>query len=332
MDRFARLLSDAGPTSRIIEIGPSHAPIAPRRDGWNTSVVDHANAAGLRTKYAAMGVDTSRIEEVDFVWAGGSLADAIPLPLHGGFDLLIASHVIEHIPDFVGFFKSLESVMARDGVVSLAVPDKRYCFDVFKPHTCTGDLLVAAGRAVHDLRTAWTHKAYTATYDGTGAWGQHPVAVPRLAHTLAEVAAALEGFKADGPYDDFHAWHFTPAAFALAVLELGMIGRMDWHIAGITEALGCEFIVQLRRGARRSGLPALEAERLALLLQIGRELADGLRFQGLDPLVDAPVDARLARAELAAERARQDLVILRASTSWRITAPLRALAGLFRFG
>ena len=53
MDRNTLLLGDATRDSRIIEIGPSHAPIAPKRAGWNSFVVDHADQAELRAKYRA---------------------------------------------------------------------------------------------------------------------------------------------------------------------------------------------------------------------------------------------------------------------------------------
>ena len=56
---------------KIVELGPSHAPIAAKRDGWRVVVVDHAPREALVDKYEGHpGVDTSRIEEVDVVWAG----------------------------------------------------------------------------------------------------------------------------------------------------------------------------------------------------------------------------------------------------------------------
>ncbi len=103
MDRNTLLLGDATRDSRIIEIGPSHAPIAAKRAGWNSFVVDHADQAELRAKYTGYPVDLDAIEVVDAVWRGGRLDHAVPASHHGRFDRLIASHVIEHIPDFVTF-------------------------------------------------------------------------------------------------------------------------------------------------------------------------------------------------------------------------------------
>lgn len=49
-----------------------------------------------------------------------------------------------------------------------------------------------------------------------------------------------------------------------------------------------------------------------------------------DPLGDPPLRPRLEPGEIAAAAARSELEALRSSWSWRITAPLRALAAPFR--
>jgi hypothetical protein len=47
-----------------LEIGPSHAPVFPKRDGFNVETLDYTDAEGLRAKYANdPNVDLSRIEE-----------------------------------------------------------------------------------------------------------------------------------------------------------------------------------------------------------------------------------------------------------------------------
>ena len=104
--------------------------------------VDHATADQLRQKYKNdSSVDISKIEEVDYVSGGGSISKAIGKT--DFYDYILASHVIEHLPDLIGFLKDCESLLKRDGVLVLAVPDKRYCFDILQPLTGTGDLLQA---------------------------------------------------------------------------------------------------------------------------------------------------------------------------------------------
>jgi hypothetical protein len=38
-------------TDKILEIGPSYSPLAPKADGWRSYVVDHTDRDGLVEKY-----------------------------------------------------------------------------------------------------------------------------------------------------------------------------------------------------------------------------------------------------------------------------------------
>lgn len=85
-----------------LEIGPSHNPIAPKKKGFNVHILDHATADQLRMKYKGheiYGVKLENIEEVDFVWHGEPFQKLIGKT--GCYDWIIASHVIEHIPDLI---------------------------------------------------------------------------------------------------------------------------------------------------------------------------------------------------------------------------------------
>src|SRR5450631_4346549 len=98
MGRNETLLRGLEPgVSRILEVGPSFIPVAPKRDGWLTTIVDHTDRPGLLAKYHMLPSDAlSRVEEVDRVWTTGPLEMVLQDQL-GTFDAIIASHVIEHI-------------------------------------------------------------------------------------------------------------------------------------------------------------------------------------------------------------------------------------------
>lgn len=141
-----RSLVDLG--GRGLEIGPSYNPIVPKSSGANVEVLDHAPAQQLRAHYAGdVNVDSNLIEEVDFVTEGRSMVDAVGEL--GRYDWIIASHVIEHQPDLIGFLKDCSALLRANGKLALAVPDKRFCFDVFRPVSSTGALL----QAHHEKRT-----------------------------------------------------------------------------------------------------------------------------------------------------------------------------------
>ncbi|MFN2202068.1 MAG: class I SAM-dependent methyltransferase [Caldilineaceae bacterium] len=271
MNRFDKLLSVADRGMNILEIGPSFNPVAPKSAGWHTTVVDHATREELIEKYRRhSGVDTSRIEPVDVVWTDGRLVDALPLELRGRFDLAIASHVIEHVPDLIAFLGSLELLLQENGTISLAVPDKRFCFDWAKSLSSTGQVLNAhLLRATrHSRVTAFDHIAYSISNDGEVAWGQWPTGALRFIHSLQEAKDAFESTHDvhSGPYLDYHAWHFTPSSFRLLVLELQYLGFLDCHLSKLYDTEGCEFIAILQKG---KNIPEtheeLNKERLELL-------------------------------------------------------------------
>jgi 2-polyprenyl-3-methyl-5-hydroxy-6-metoxy-1,4-benzoquinol methylase len=133
MDREAIILRHVDKTGRGIEIGPSHSPVAPKSEGYRVDIIDHMDRDGLIAKYREHNLRLENIEEVDFVWRGESYADLTGKTGH--YDWIIASHLIEHTTDLIGFLNHCDEVLRDDGVISLAVPDKRYCFDRFRPIT-----------------------------------------------------------------------------------------------------------------------------------------------------------------------------------------------------
>jgi SAM-dependent methyltransferase len=273
MNRADKLVACIDRSARIIEVGPSFNPIAPKADGWNTITVDHTTRAALTDKYRGHpGVDVDRIEEVDFVWSSGSIADVVPADLRGTFDAVIASHVIEHTPDLLGFLDSAATLLAPDGVVILAVPDKRFCFDYFRPLTTTAQILEAhvERRSRHTRCIAFDHVAYVVHNGGTGAWGQEPIQDLGFFHSLRKAGEIFSSFNADLnlPYNDFHAWQFIPASFELLMLELGRLEQTDFRIEQISPASGCEFHVWLRRGGKAAAAALTEVQLDTLRLEL----------------------------------------------------------------
>jgi hypothetical protein len=312
MDRAASLRGASGRSTKILEIGAGYSPIAPKSEGWNTHVTDHCDAGELRAKYASLGLNVDAIEPVDTIWRDGALHNAVPAPLHGKFQRVIASHVIEHIPDIAGFLFSLERLVHADGIVALAIPDRRFCFDYFKPHSTTGDVLEAhaAKRTRHSRRTAWNHVAYAVNMDGTGAWGQHPVHRPTFMGSFGAAVAAQREFRddVDAPYVDNHAWHFTPSGFALTILELGQLGITDWRIDTLHGNEGCEFLVFLRRGADRIAGSALQDRRMTLLREQLTELHEQLGFALAGGLLPPALSDPEARKPDACEEIQRPMV------------------------
>jgi SAM-dependent methyltransferase len=287
MNRADWLLGRTNRNDPILEIGPSYRPIAPKSRGWRTHVVDHAPQGELRAKYLTMGVDVTAIEPVDSVWSGGKLHEAVPSDLAGSFVRIIASHVIEHLPDLIGFFDSAARLIAPGGTMALAVPDRRHCFDFFKPVTLTGDVIEAHthGRTRHSRLTVWNQAAYSVEPADDAEWDRD---VTRDLAFTSSLAAAARDYAAysetpDQEYADFHAWHFTPAHFQLVMLELGQIGLVDWHVLEMESFVG-EFLCTLRPGVVRLAEAPLKQLRLRWLYRgladIGTQVEEALGERG----------------------------------------------------
>ncbi|WP_044156709.1 class I SAM-dependent methyltransferase, partial [Escherichia coli] len=67
----------------------------------------------------------------------------------GEFDLIVASHVIEHVPDLIGWLKDAISVLKVGGTLALVVPDKRFTFDILRPLATYREVAAAHKEARH---------------------------------------------------------------------------------------------------------------------------------------------------------------------------------------
>src|SRR5262249_55944812 len=59
----------------------------------------------------------------------------------GSLDFIIASHVLEHVPDPLGLFKECHRVLKDHGYFYLGLPDKNQTFDAPRMNTPLGHLV-----------------------------------------------------------------------------------------------------------------------------------------------------------------------------------------------
>ena len=291
MDRVDYLLQGLDrEASHGIEIGPFFAPIAPKAKGWQTTVVDFTDQESLlkiARNHTAPSIRAlaDNIEPVDIVWRDVLLDEACLQIRPDGFDYLIASHVIEHFPDIIDFFKRVSALARPNFIMSLAVPDLRLTFDFFKPLSGTADALLAhrEKRSLHTPETLFSAHTFMAALGGAAAWvpgSQGPLTLPAsLDHShrvyLDQIQRLRDG---DHSYIDAHAWIFTPSSFELMILELNHLGYIDFSIVHREPGLGSEFLTQLRKQPHGLSPAQLHERRLALMIETRRELADAARY------------------------------------------------------
>lgn len=267
-DRKQIILRNINPNGLGLEIGPSHNPVAPKKDGFRVHVMDHLSREGLVEKYKDHGVQLDNIEQVDFVWSGQSFKD-----LTGGerqYDWIIASHVIEHAPDLIGFLNECESILKPDGVLSLAVPDKRYCFDHYRPVSGLGKVIDAhiAKDTIHTPGNVAEYFMNVVAKEGNIAWHGDGPGEYRFLHGLKDAAWGMQVVQEQKAYLDIHAWCFVPSSFRLLVQDLHALGLIRLQECSWQTTVGHEFFISLSVNPARANEP-----RLQIANDMKRELA-----------------------------------------------------------
>lgn len=247
--KASKALSAVDRSMTILEVGPSYAPIAPRSAGWKSFSLDHASQEELRVKYSGIeGIDIGMIEPVDFVWTGGPPSSAIPDEHHGSFDAVIASHVLEHIPNPIAWLYDLGMLLRPGGVLSIILPDKRYVLDCLRHPTSAGAWIDAFDREVsrHSKGTLYDCHAYTTTNDGLSFWGPQRFGKIKFLTRFVDVPQVMN--RAHGnDYVDAHAWCFTPSSFELIMLEMKILGLLPFEAVLTFPTYGCEFYTTFRK-------------------------------------------------------------------------------------
>lgn len=262
MDRIEIIRSMFDTSGLGLEIGPSFQPVFPKSEGYQVETLDYASAEELRVKYAGLPIDLSRIEEVDFV-SDGRLIDEV-IPYRERYDFIFSSHVIEHVTDFLGYLKSCEKLLKPGGVVVLAVPDKRYTFDVFQPVTTTGRVLEAhaKGQTRHSPAAAFDFFANFARMSGKEIWSRHDVGEVVLSEHAAMAKPVFDAsLDPNAVYHDVHGWIFTPASFRIIMTDLRSLGLTTLSEMTLVETETLEFYVTLSKGAPDKGFDRTELQK-----------------------------------------------------------------------
>jgi SAM-dependent methyltransferase len=245
-------------TMRGLEIGPLAAPRV-RKDEGDIFYVDHTDAEGLRRKYATNSVlkdSLHQIVDIDRVIEDGlgvreAVADLAP------FDYVIASHLIEHIPDPVTWLSDIASLLRPSGILSLVIPDKRFTFDFNRRTTEISDLVDAYLRRLHkpSFRQAYDFisKEITEMVDPAAVWAGTAdfTGVVRSDVPDPDVAALqlCRTIAGSDEYVDVHCSVFTPDSFLDLCDTLARVDLIEFEVAHFvpTEVNQLEFHVSLRR-------------------------------------------------------------------------------------
>ncbi len=253
-----------------LEFGALNNPVV-RPEQGDIHFVDYTTTEGLRAHPHADTIDKSAIVNVDYIWSGsGSLAEVIKTGEL--FDYAIASHIIEHVPNIVGWFFGIADVLTPGALFNLAIPDKRYTFDVRRKLTTLGEVVEAhLLQFTHpSIRQMFDH-CYDAVAIEPGAVWKNDVDIkniPRLCGDNALQLAydqALETLKTHR-YFDSHCLIVTPLSFlrlieGLSRLHLFPFILRDFHGTKVGDF---EFFVHFEKPDEMS-IPHLLEQQLSAL-------------------------------------------------------------------
>lgn len=326
------------------EIGALCNPVLTKADA-NVVYIDYADAEALRKHYSGNpSVDPDRIVETDAIWGDQTLSAALKKPVN----FIVASHVVEHVPDLVSWLNELHSALTEGGQVRLAIPDRRFTFDFLRRETELSDVLAAylTSPRVPQPVAILDYFLNATEVDAAAAWRGEVTAgnLGRSDTFDAAMAKARESFES-GVYHDAHCWVFTPQSFAVLIGQLSAHGLVNFACENFydTEWNNIEFFVAMRvsddrdqnvrswdlmANAARDFIPKTnEPEAFEPWLErkelFAADMQKALREERQRSVV---LNAELQEAQAALARLRAEVDFLRRSTSWKLTKPLRWLS------
>jgi hypothetical protein len=148
------------------------------------------------------------------------------------FDWIVASHVIEHVPDLIWWLNILASKLKPNGTVFFVVPDKRYIWDVHRHVTTLTDVVEAhrAGQQTPSFRQVFDHYYLQAPMLDPGQlWSGVQPGPPMRNYAIA----AERAHSALVRHEDAHCSVFTPESFAQLMSDLTNAGLITLRLSNI---------------------------------------------------------------------------------------------------
>lgn len=230
------------------------------------------------------------------------------------YDYIISSHVLEHVPDFLGILEQQRELLADNGTIAFVLPCSKGTAEYFRPETTASELLNAYLLGYTRPTPAMVYEARKHCFT----FKNEPLDNVNFADVKLEFPPAVwfnDAQQAVSTYTDAHCWAFTTQGFKNVMDELRAVGCFPFDIIDIDEhtitATGhCnEFYIKLRP---RKG------EMMPSRPEIARQPGGQQQYNETSM-------AELERLRAYTSLLEKDLQQMRRSTSWLITKPLRQL-------
>jgi SAM-dependent methyltransferase len=194
-----------------LEIGPLSRPLV-MKSLHSVKYVDQCSTEELIEKYPTTDEHISGIYDVDLIWNEKTILE---INSGGKVDYIVASHVIEHVPNPVGWLAEVHEALTENGFLYLVIPDKRFTFDAFRSVTSIQEIREAAqdSRRKPGWRSIIDHFINVRQIDTWQTWDNYEsINEAEPHHNLADLKHALDEYE-KGKYVDIHVTVFTPWSF-----------------------------------------------------------------------------------------------------------------------
>lgn len=284
-----------------LELGPLDHPLLSKKEA-NVFYVDHMNLEDLKEKYKTEPVDIEKITKPDYVLSNKSLKTILNKKK---FHYVVASHVIEHVPDIITWFCDIADILEDEGVLSLIVPDKRFTFDIMRNTSIPADI-IGAYLDKQTKPTSATMYDFTmecrANIIASEVWANQNEDYSKKPYIYSREVAwqkCLDNANTE-KYIDCHCHVFTPYSFVKILKSLIELNLLEFEVAHFSETKenSMEFFVSLRKTKKNN------ESKIRSLPNIKR-----------DP------DIWQVQTELT--KINKDFSDIEHSASWKITKPLR---------
>ena len=245
VSRFHALTSEMDLSLPGLEIAPLYRPTVSKKEA-NVFYVDVCSAEESEAKHQHYEHDA--IMDLDSIWLPGkSLSDCIG---DIRFDWAIASHVLEHVPDPIGWLNQILATMKPGGILSLALPDKRYCFDYFRHDTEVSEFLecwirkqeIPSTRQIYDFLTNSISRGFISGDNSNPATIKE--SCPRD-YSNEQALSYIMNSWTTGQYLDVHCSVFSLNTIFDVFAELTELGVMNVQVTAPHEPNFGEFFVRL---------------------------------------------------------------------------------------
>lgn len=261
MDRRTEIGKYLNKDLKGIEVAPYFSPILSKSAGYNILSIDIFDTTTLQERARSDSNNLpewiDRIEDVDIVGDASNIGEMIQRNnLSGEINYIISSHNFEHLPNPIKFLQGCGEALNPDGVLSMAVPDYRACFDHFRMPTRLSDWLSAfhENRSQPSAETIFDYEVNRSSYikDGIATVGcdmssgdcKKFVAIGDLKKSYFDYVSRM---SSNSTYSDAHCTVMFPETLELLLRDVIHLDLVNLELIEVSQTNGLEFYVHLRK-------------------------------------------------------------------------------------